>query len=196
MNLTEFFTSSLAESADVKQKTIEACREDTLRAIDLIVEAYRAGRKVLFCGNGGSAADCQHLACELLVRLSHDLDRPALGAISLCTDPSVMTGGGNDIGYDNIFARAVEGLGNEGDVLVGISTSGRSRSVVLAVERARQRGMRTICMLGGDGGALRDACDVAIVVPSPNTQRIQEAHITIGHIICESVERVLYPTSR
>lgn len=195
MNLTEFYSSSLNESADVKRATVEACREDVLKAIDVIVEAYRQGRKVLFCGNGGSAADCQHLACELLVRLSHDVQRPALGALSICTDPSVMTGGGNDIGYENVFARAVEGLGNEGDVLVGISTSGRSRNVVLAVEKARERGMRSVCLLGGDGGALVDACDVAIVVPSRNTQRIQEAHITIGHIICESVERVLFPTS-
>lgn len=192
MNLTDFYTSSLIESAEVKQRTIEACRDDVMHAIETIVEAYCNGRKVLFCGNGGSAADCQHLACELLIRLSHDLSRPALAALSLCTDPSVLTGGGNDIGYDNVFARSVEGLGNEGDVLVGISTSGRSRNVVLAVEKARERGMRTICLLGGDGGLLRDACDVSIVVPSTNTQRIQEAHITIGHIICESVERELF----
>lgn len=195
MNVTDFYTASILESVEVKQRTIEACRADVLAAIDLIVAAYRTGGKVLFCGNGGSAADCQHLACELLIRLSHDVERPALGAFSLCTDPSVMTGGGNDIGYENIFARSVEGLGNAGDILVGISTSGRSRNVVLAVEKARERGMRTICLLGGDGGALRDACDVAIVVPSSNTQRIQEAHITIGHIICESVERELFPSS-
>jgi D-sedoheptulose 7-phosphate isomerase len=195
MNVTDFYTASLLESAEVKQRTIEACRADVIAAIETIVAAYRAGGKVLFCGNGGSAADCQHLACELLIRLSHDVERPALAAFSLCTDPSVMTGGGNDIGYENIFARSVEGLGNAGDVLVGISTSGRSRNVVLAVEKARQRGMRTICLLGGDGGLLRDACDVAIVVPSTNTQRIQEAHITIGHIICESVERELFPSA-
>jgi D-sedoheptulose 7-phosphate isomerase len=195
MNLSDFFSASLRESAEVKHRTIDACREETMRAIETIVEAYRAGRKVLFCGNGGSAADSQHLACELLIRLSHDVERPALAALSLCTDPSVMTGGGNDIGYENIFARSVEGLGNEGDVLVGISTSGRSRNIVLAVEKARQRGMSTVCLLGNDGGLLKDLCDVAIVVPSSNTQRIQEAHITIGHIICESVERVLYPQS-
>ena len=156
MNVTDFYTASLLESAEVKQRTIEACRDETLRAIEAIVAAYRAGRKVLFCGNGGSAADSQHLACELLIRLSHDVERPALAALSLCTDPSVMTGGGNDIGYENIFARAIEGLGNAGDILVGISTSGRSRNVVLAVEKARQKGMTSICLLGGSGGALRD----------------------------------------
>jgi D-sedoheptulose 7-phosphate isomerase len=194
MNLTDFYTASLIESAEVKQRTIDACREEVLRAIEIVVEAYRGGRKVLFCGNGGSAADSQHLACELLIRLSHDVERPALPALSLCTDPSVMTGGGNDIGYENIFARSVEGLGNAGDVLIGISTSGRSRNIVLAVEAARRKGMATVCLLGGDGGVLRDACDVAIVVPSTNTQRIQEAHITLGHILCESVERVLFPS--
>jgi len=180
MNVTDFYTASLLESIEVKQRTIDACRTDVVRAVELIVAAYRAGGKVLFCGNGGSAADCQHLACELLIRLSHDVQRPALAAFSLCTDPSVMTGGGNDIGYENIFARSVEGLGNPGDVLV---------------EKARERGMRTICLLGNDGGLLREACDVAIVVPSANTQRIQEAHITIGHVICESVERELFPSA-
>lgn len=194
-NIEQFYGDSLRESADVKQQTIEACRRQVIEAIEIIVEAYRNGRKVLFCGNGGSAADCQHLATELMIRLNHDINRPALGAISLCTDPSNITAAGNDLGFEQVFARNVDGLGNEGDVLVGISTSGRSRNVVLAVEAARRRGMRTICMLGGGGGMLRDACDVAIMVPSGNTQRIQETHITLGHIICESVEQLLYGES-
>jgi D-sedoheptulose 7-phosphate isomerase len=163
-----------------------------MRAIETITDAYRDGHKVLFCGNGGSAADCQHLATELMIRLNHDIQRPALGAISLCTDPSNVTACGNDLGFEQVFARNVEGLGSPGDVLVGISTSGRSRNVALAVEAARRKGMRTICLLGGSGGVLKDACDVAIVVPSENTQRIQEAHITLGHIICESVEQLLH----
>ena len=108
---------------------------------------------------------------------------------------AMVTAVANDVGIAHVFSRQVIALGREGDVLVGISTSGRSRNVVLAVEKARHKGMRTICLLGGDGGALRDACDIAIVVPSRNTQRIQEAHITIGHIICESVERELYPSA-
>jgi D-sedoheptulose 7-phosphate isomerase len=195
MNIQEFYDQSLRESARVKELTLDACREDVMRAIDLITEAYRNGRKVLFCGNGGSAADCQHLATELMIRLNHDIKRPALGAISLCTDPSNVTACGNDLGFEQIFARNVEGLGSEGDVLVGISTSGRSGNVVLAVEAARRKGMRSICLLGGSGGTLKDVCDIAIVVPSSNTQRIQEAHITIGHVICESVEQLLHGES-
>lgn len=195
MNLDTFYTESLRESAEVKERTIEACRSDVLRAIEIITESYRGGGKVLFCGNGGSAADCQHLATELMIRLNHDIKRPALGAISLCTDPSNVTACGNDLGFEQLFARNVEGLGSRGDVLVGISTSGRSRNVVLAMEAARGKGMRTISLLGGSGGTLKDQCDVAIVVPSDNTQRIQEAHITIGHIICESVEQLLHGES-
>lgn len=195
MNLDDFYEQSLRESADVKQRTIDACRADVRRAIDMIVAAYRHGGTVLFCGNGGSAADCQHLATELMIRLNHQIQRPALAALSLCTDPSNMTAAGNDIGFENVFARNVEGLGRPGDVLVGISTSGRSRNVVLAVEAARRKGMRTIGLLGGSGGVLGDLCEVAITVPSDNTQRIQEAQLTLGHIICESVEHILYGAS-
>ncbi len=194
MNVSEFFEQSLREGADVYLRTVEACREGLLRGVDIVVETYRNGGKVLLCGNGGSAADSQHLATELMIRLNHEISRPALGAIALTTDSSNLTAGGNDIGFENVFARNVEGLGAKGDVLIGISTSGRSRNVVLAVEQARRKGMKSICLLGGDGGTLKDLCDVAIVVPSTNTQRIQESHIALGHVICESVEQLLYGT--
>ena len=192
MDVSRFFDESLRESAATKLRTIDACGTAVQRAVQVIVESYRHGGKVLFCGNGGSAADCQHLATELMIRLNHEISRPALGAISLCTDPSNLTACGNDLGFEHLFERNVEGLGNEGDVLVGISTSGRSRNVVRAVEAARRRGMATICLLGGDGGVLAAACDVPVVVPSENTQRIQETHIAIGHVICESVEQILH----
>jgi D-sedoheptulose 7-phosphate isomerase len=192
MSNDDFFSSSLRESAEVKLRTIESCRDQVLMAVEMIAGVYNNGGKVLLCGNGGSAADCQHLATELMIRLNHDIQRPALGAISLCTDPSNLTAGGNDIGFENVFARNVEGLGSAGDVLVAISTSGRSPNVMRAVEAAKRKGMKSIGLLGGSGGTLKGMCDIAIVVPSENTQRIQETHITIGHIICESVEQELY----
>lgn len=194
MNTTLFFEESLRESAAAKLAAIEPCRDATLRAIDAIVECYRNNGTVFFCGNGGSAADAQHLATELMIRLNHDITRPALGALSLATDPSNMTAGGNDIGFENVFARNLEGLGRRGDVLVAISTSGNSPNVVRAVEVARERGITSVGLLGGSGGALAERCDIAIVVPTSNTQRIQELHITLGHIICESVERNLHGT--
>ncbi len=194
MTFTDFYTASLKESAEVAVATIETCKEHVAEAISIILESYRNGGKVLFCGNGGSAADCQHLATELMIRLSHDISRPALGALSICTDPSNMTAGGNDIGFENVFARNVEGLGRPGDVLVGISTSGNSENVRRAIAAAHKTEMKTICLLGGSGGSLKNECTVAIVVPSNNVQRIQETHITLGHVICESVERELYGT--
>lgn len=191
-NIQHFFEESFRESAEVKLKTIEACSGPILAAVEAMAATYRNGGKVLFCGNGGSAADSQHLATELMIRLNHDLQRPALAAISLCTDPSNLTAAGNDIGFQNVFARNVQGLGHAGDLLVAISTSGRSPNVVLAVQMARSLGMKSIGLLGGTGGTLKDLCDVSIIIPSNNTQRIQEGHITVGHVLCESVEQLLY----
>ena len=147
---------------------------------------------MLLCGNGGSAADSQHLATEFVIRMNPAIKRPGLPAIALTTDSSMLTAGANDIGYDNVFAREVEALGSLGDVLIGISTSGRSESVNRAVTTAKGKGMATIGFLGGDGGAMKELVDVAIIVPSPDTQRIQEGHITIGHIICGLAERELF----
>lgn len=190
--IAELIDSSLRASAEVALQTIDACRAEIEEGVRILVATYRAGGKVLFCGNGGSAADCQHLATELMIRLSHDLQRPALGAISLCTDPSNLTAGGNDIGFENVFARNVEGLGCPGDTLVAISTSGRSPNVLRAIERAGEIGMRTIGLTGGEGGSFPEACDCSIIVPSADVQRIQETHITIGHILCEGVERQMF----
>jgi D-sedoheptulose 7-phosphate isomerase len=188
----KFFDESLIESAETKQNILKHCREDVYKAIDLIRESVKGGGKIMFCGNGGSAADSQHLATEFIIRLSHDIKRPAIGAIALTTDSSNLTAGANDIGYENVFARNVEGLGKSGDVLVGISTSGNSKNIIKAFEKAKEIGVKTLAFLGGTGGKMKGMADVEVVIPSNNTQRIQEGHITIGHIICESVERELY----
>lgn len=191
-NRTKFFEESLKESAETKNKIHELCKDDVFAAIDIIVNSVKNGGKVMFCGNGGSAADSQHLATEFVIRLSHDLNRPSIAAIALTTDTSLLTAGGNDIGFENVFARTVEGLGKEGDVLIGISTSGNSKNVINAFAKAKEKKIKTIAFLGGSGGKIKDTTDISIIIPSPNTQRIQEGHITIGHIICESVERELY----
>jgi D-sedoheptulose 7-phosphate isomerase len=188
----KFYIESLTESAETKNNIIESCSDDVFKAIDIIIGSLKNGGKVMFCGNGGSAADCQHLATEFIIRLSHDLKRPAMAAIALTTDTSMLTAGGNDIGFENVFARNVEGLGKRGDVLVGISTSGNSSNVINAFITAKKIGIKTIAFLGGSGGNLKSIADVSILIPSSNTQRIQEGHITIGHIICESVEREMY----
>jgi D-sedoheptulose 7-phosphate isomerase len=188
----KFIEMSLKESSRIKLDILDKCSQDILSAVGAITNAVRNGGKILFCGNGGSAADSQHLATEFIVRLSHDLDRPAIPAISLATDTSLLTAGGNDIGFENIFARQVEGLGNKGDILIAISTSGNSGNIVRAVNKAKEKSFISIGFLGGNGGKLKELVDVAVNIPSSNVQRIQEGHITIGHIICELVERELY----
>jgi len=146
----------------------------------------------MLCGNGGSAADAQHLAAEFVIRLSPNIKRPGLPAIALTTDTSNLTAGANDIGYDNVFARSVEALGQEGDILIGISTSGNSPSVNNAFIKAREMKINTIGFLGKEGGKAKELCDIAIIVPSDDTQRIQEGHITIGHIIFQEVEQEMF----
>jgi D-sedoheptulose 7-phosphate isomerase len=188
----KFINDSLTESSETKLKIQQECREDILACADIVTNAYRNNKKLLLCGNGGSAADCQHIATEFMIRLSHTIIRPALPAIALTTDSSNLTAGGNDIGYENVFARNVEGLGNEGDVLLVISTSGNSGNLVKAVAKAREKKIQVIAFLGGNGGKLLPLVDRAIVIPSSNTQRIQEGHITVAHIICELVENELY----
>lgn len=188
----DFLVASLNESAQTKLDMIEACGDDILAAITLFVESFKNGKKLLLCGNGGSAADCQHLATEFMIRLNHEINRPAIPAIALTTDTSNLTAGGNDIGFENVFARNVEGLGNTGDLLMAVSTSGNSGNVVKAVEMAKAKGMKVVGFLGGTGGKLKSMVDVAIVIPSNNVQRIQEGHITAGHIIFELTELELY----
>lgn len=188
----DFIESSLNESAETKKLMLQHCSNDLSAAVDLLIDAFRDGKKLLFCGNGGSAADSQHLATEFVIRLNHDLNRPAIPALALTTDSSNLTAGGNDIGFENVFARNVEAFGKKGDVLIAISTSGNSGNIIKAVEKGKSLGMRTIGFLGGTGGKLKPMVDIAIVIPSKNVQRIQEGHITAGHIICELTELGLY----
>jgi D-sedoheptulose 7-phosphate isomerase len=188
----KFIKDSLRDSADLKNKIAEVLPGDISKAIDMFMRALNAGKKILLCGNGGSAADAQHLATEFVIRLDSRVKRPGLPAIALTTDTSMLTAGANDIGYDNVFARAVEALGNEGDILIGISTSGNSESVNNAFRKAREKGMVTIGFLGKDGGSSKGLVDLPLIVPSDDTQRIQEGHITIGHIIFQEVEQELY----
>jgi len=169
--------------------TLESLAPAVEAAADLMVAAFKCGRKILFCGNGGSAADSQHLASEFTGRFIKD--RRPLAALSLTTDSSALTCIANDYSFDDVFYRQVLGLGVKHDCLVAISTSGNSRNVIRAAEAARAGGIHTIGMLGRDGGALRDLCDVPIVVPSMSTARIQEAHSFIGHTLCGLVEQAL-----
>lgn len=154
-----------------------------------LAQALAAGGKILLCGNGGSASDSQHIAAELSGRFVHD--RVPLAGLALTTDTSALTAIGNDYGFDHVFERQVRALGRPGDVLIGISTSGSSANVRLAVQAARAIGMTTVGLLGRDGGALRSDCDLALVVPSATTARIQEAHIFIGHLWCGLIEQQL-----
>ena len=192
MDAKKFIIDSLNESSETKLKIKDQLMDDMVKAVNLLSDCFKAGNKLLLCGNGGSAADCQHIATELMIRLSHHIQRPALPAIALTTDTSNLTAGGNDIGFENVFARSVEGLGSKGDVLLAISTSGNSPNVIKAVEMAHKKRMKVIGFLGGSGGKLKDVVDLPIIIPSSNVQRIQEGHITVAHIICELVEDKLY----
>lgn len=192
MDKRKFIIESLVESSETKIEIQHKCMDAILAADKLLVDAFKNGKKLLLCGNGGSAADCQHIATEFVIRLSHKINRPALPAIALTTDTSNLTAGGNDIGFENVFARTLSGLGNEGDVLIAISTSGNSPNIIKAVETAKSKGIKVIGFLGGLGGRLLDMVDVPVVIPSYNTQRIQEGHITVAHILCEMTETELY----
>jgi len=181
----------LEESARVKRALAESSAEAIARAASLLAESLRSGGRVLLFGNGGSASDAQHIAGEWCGRLSRE--RPALPAIALTANTSDLTALGNDYGFERIFARLVEAHGRAGDVAIAISTSGNSPNVLEAVETARARGLRTIALTGRGGGKLAARVELALVVPSDDTQRIQESHIAIGHALVELVDDALFP---
>lgn len=182
----------LQESINVKSKLLEdAVLMQTIeQVVEAIIEAFNAGNKVLFCGNGGSAADAQHLAAEFSGRFY--TDRKPLPSEALHCNTSYLTAVANDYGYEFVYSRIVKGTGKPGDVIVGLSTSGNSANITLALQTAREIGMKTVGLTGEGGGKMKDWCDFLIAVPSKDTPRIQESHITIGHIICQLVEERLF----
>jgi D-sedoheptulose 7-phosphate isomerase len=182
----------IRSSIEVKTKLLsEEYSETLLNMAQAIVASFDRGGKLLLCGNGGSAADAQHLVAELLIRLRSHVDRQALPAIALTMDPSTMTACGNDYGFDHLYERMVMALGNPQDVLLGITTSGKSENVLRALKVAQDRGLVTFGFLGCEGGAAQALCDLSFIVPAFDTAHIQEAHITAGHILIQLVEEIM-----
>ena len=181
---------ALQEGAEIRTQVGRDCGSHIVQAATVMVQALKAGGKLMFFGNGGSAADAQHLAAEFVGRFV--IDRPGLAANALTTDSSCLTAVGNDLGFDQVFARQIEALGRPGDVAIGISTSGNSPNVIEAIRKAIKHGLRTIGISGNDGAALAQSVEIPITVRTKNTARIQECHIAIGHILCELVERELF----
>jgi D-sedoheptulose 7-phosphate isomerase len=178
------------ESGEVKTRFLKENLPRFLDAIKLVSQAFERGNKLLLFGNGGSAADAQHIAAEFVNR--YIIDRPPLPAIALTTDSSILTSISNDSAFQDIFARQIKALGKEGDVVIGLSTSGNSPNVVKAFEVAKEMGIKTVALTGNDGGMLVKIADVPLVVSSSSTPRIQETHILVGHILCEMVEHQLF----
>ncbi len=180
----------IKDSAHVKTAMLDACAPYIQKGAQVMIDAIKASGKILWCGNGGSAADAQHMAAELMGGLiSHD--RPAIASIALTTDSSFVTAWANDTGYESIFSRQIEGLGESGDVLIAISTSGNSENVIRGIDTAKSKSMKVIILTGKSGGQMADLGDVTICIPSDDTQRIQEGHLLAEHILCESVEAAI-----
>ena len=189
--MTDRIPSIVAESLEVKRAFFSQHADEVRRASEMIVGALRSGGKLLVFGNGGSAADSQHIAGELVNRFLQS--RKGLPAVALTTDGGVLTCIANDSGFDKVFARQIEALGREDDVCLAVSTSGQSPNIVVACEAARSRRLKVIGLLGRDGGRVAPLCDLALVVASNDTQRIQETHNLIGHILCELIESEMFP---
>ncbi len=188
--MKEIIDNILLDSLKIKQEFISQNTSNLISLAEKISSAFTGNGKLLICGNGGSAADAQHLAAEFVNRFI--LERPPLPALALTTDTSVITSIGNDYSFDDIFTKQVKALGMEDDVLLAISTSGNSGNILNAVKAARLQGIYTVGLIGGDGGALKSIVDLSLIVKSPLTPRIQEAHILAGHIICHLVDHILF----
>jgi len=185
----------LLESIKVTQLTSKTSVDTILTASKLIANTFLSGNKVLLCGNGGSAADCQHIAAELISALDKNISRPSLPAIALTTDSSVMTSYSNDFGFDGVYERQVQGLGQKNDLLIGISTSGNSKNIIRAIKAAKNKKMKTLALTGNTGKLLKIA-DLSIRIPSKNTQHIQESLLVVEHILCKNVEHFLYANGK
>jgi len=189
---SELVRQQFQESIELKKKVQDRFSGQIIEVANLLGACLKRGKKIFFCGNGGSAADAQHLAAELIVRLKKDSGRKALPALALSTNTSLLTACSNDFGFKQVYARQIEALGQKGDCLVAISTSGKSPNVNQACKAARKKGLEVVSLLGGNGGTQGRLSDRKIIVPSSDTPRVQEAHITIGHIICDLIERRLF----
>lgn len=187
--MSEYIRNQILGIAD-NFKTLAAMAGEIEQVARVCADTLKAGNKIMFCGNGGSAADSQHLAAELVGR--YKLNRPAMNALALTVDTSILTAVGNDYGYETVFSRQLQGLGRSGDLLVGLSTSGNSQNIVLAMELARRMGVRTVALTGQGGGEMKTVADFCIAVPSDATNNIQEMHIAVGHLVCELVEQEMY----
>src|SRR3989339_985387 len=187
--MKNYIIKQIADSAATKQAILE--NDDLVEMIVTVakacVEVYRHGKRTIWAGNGGSAADAQHIAAELVGR--YGFDRPSIPSLALTTDTSNLTAIGNDYGYDKVFSRQLEGMGQSGDIFIGISTSGNSRNIINAFEVAKKKGIKTVALVGRDGGEMAKMADIALIVPSDSTPRIQESHILIGHILCDIIEK-------
>jgi D-sedoheptulose 7-phosphate isomerase len=183
-------TAQLAEHREVIARVERELSPLIAEMVTLLVETFKHGGKLLVMGNGGSAADAQHFAAEIVGRFK--MERKGLPAIALSTDTSILTAIGNDYGFDRVFSRQVEALAAPGDLIVGISTSGNSPNVLQALELAREKGCCTVGLLGKDGGSIKDVCDLALIVPTSDTPRVQEGHITIIHIVCDLLEKTMF----
>ena len=195
MDAQRIAREELAAGVEIRRWAAEHLAAPVAAAAEVIAGALKQGGKLLLCGNGGSAADAQHYATELVARL-YRRERPAMAAVALTTDTSALTALANDYGFERVFARQVEALGRPGDVLLGLSTSGDSPNVVRAAEEARRRGMRIVAFTGAGGGRLGAAADVVLAVDSANTMRIQEIHLALGHVLCKLVETLVFPPDK
>ena len=182
------FAAMMRRSAELKQRIAVELADAVIAVVDACEASLRGGGKLMFCGNGGSAADSQHLATELLIRLRGSVERASWPALALTQDPAMLTAGGNDYGYERVFERPLRGLGRKGDVLFGITTSGRSANVVRALQAAREMRIVTVGLLGGAGEPARALCDHVLLVPDAETARVQECHIALGHGVLELLE--------